>query len=98
MKRRTSMMGTLLGTFRAAKVKATEDGKAALWDRNDLKNPKTRHKYEIRESVVNSSDKTDIILELWQKIDSEHIRLTANIEAGTVDQKSNDEIDELMNG
>lgn len=90
-------MGTLLATFRAAKMKAISEGKETLWKRNKLENPTKRHKYEIRETVVSGGDKTDIVLELWQKVDSEHIRLTADIKSGVVEKQSNDEIEELMN-
>lgn len=94
MRRRQTMMGTLLTAFRNAKSQASHDGKQALWKRNKLENPAKRHDYEIREVVVSNGSSTEIVLQLWKKVDSQHMRITADVKSGEV--KKEESIEELM--
>jgi len=92
------MIGTFLTAFRNAKAVLVRDSKQKLWERNDLANPAQRHKYEIREHEIKNGDKVDIVLELWHKVDSEHIRLQASVESGVVEDSSEETMKDLLNG
>lgn len=78
------MLGTLLTAFRRAKNDAINEGTAELWRRNSPRNTKQKHNREIRQVVTSSANQTDIVIEMWEKIDTEHIRLTADVHSGSV--------------
>lgn len=85
MKRRQSMMGTLLTAFNNAKTEALFKGKRDLEARNKPKNKKEKANRKIEETIVSNGAHTDIVLELWEKIDSEHIRITAEMKTSNVE-------------
>lgn len=64
--------------------------------RNKADNPKDSHKYEIRESARHSQDgATTIVVELWQKIDSEHVKISTSVDVEILkDDKVEDKKDD----
>jgi len=83
-----------LTAFREAKSQALHDAKRKLRERNSPKNSEVKASQEYREIVKSTKNRTDVVVELWQKIDSEHIVLTADVAVGTVDKE--DKIEDLM--
>lgn len=81
MGRRTPF-GSMLVNFRFRKSEAIRKLKRDLLEKHKADNPRLKDEYEFRESEVHAQDGSTVIkVELWQRIDSERVKISTSVEA-----------------
>lgn len=90
--------GTLIRNFHFQRKMALEKGEQDLWERNKLADPTKRKGYKVVEtSSVNNDGSTTHSLELWKRVDQEHIRISTNVEVNKlVEENKETELGDLL--
>lgn len=74
--------GSMLVNFRFRKSEAIRKLKRDLLEKHKADNPRLKDEYEFRESEVHAQDGSTVIkVELWQRIDSERVKISTSVEA-----------------
>lgn len=74
--------GTMLTNFRFRKSEAIRKLKRDMLEKHKASNPRLKDEYEFRESEVHAQDGSTIIkVELWQRIDSERVKISTSVDA-----------------
>lgn len=74
--------GSMLSNFRFRKSEIIRKLKADMLKKAKLEHPKDRDNIEFRESEVTAKDGTTVIkVELWQRIDSERVKISTSVDA-----------------
>jgi hypothetical protein len=91
MKQRTPF-GTMLNNYRYQKQLVIDKLKTAMRKKAGLDNPRYNEEYEFRESQVSAKDgTTHIQVELWKRIDVEHVKISTSVVAEKIEEESKDD-------
>lgn len=74
--------GTMLVNYRFRKSEAIRKLKRDMLEKHKADNPRVAENYEFRESTVHAQDGSTVTkVELWQRIDSERVKISTSVDA-----------------